>query len=64
MGSGMGPMSMTAPTDQQSVMDGVRNPGCGEYPKSPMCFKDNRATLQVEVQVLWEISAGSSAFKK
>jgi FtsP/CotA-like multicopper oxidase with cupredoxin domain len=48
MGSGMGPMDMAAPVDQGTVMDEVRNPKCGEYPKDPMsCFKDNRATLHL-----------------
>ena len=28
-------------------MDGVRNPVCTEAPKSPNCFKDNRATLHL-----------------
>ncbi len=33
--------------DQGTVMDEVRNPMCSEYPKSDMCFKDNRATLHL-----------------
>ncbi|HSL30664.1 MAG TPA: fibronectin type III domain-containing protein [Anaerolineales bacterium] len=47
MGSGMGPMEMTEPTDQGSVIDMVRNPDCSEYPKGAHCFKDNRATLHL-----------------
>jgi len=47
MGSGMGPMGMADPVDLGSVLDGVRNPLCSEYPKSDMCFKDNRATLHL-----------------
>ena len=47
MGSGMGPMAMPDPVDQGTVMDGVRNPMCSEYPKAADCFKDNRATLHL-----------------
>ncbi len=47
MGSGMGPMVMADPMDEGSVMDMVRNPMCGEYPKPMDCFKDNRATLHL-----------------
>ena len=47
MGSGMGPMGLPDPVDQGTVMDGVRNPVCTEAPKSPDCFKDNRATLHL-----------------
>ena len=47
MGSGMGPMDMPEPLDEGTVMDMVRNPMCGEYPKSDACFKDNRATLHL-----------------
>ena len=36
MGSGMGPMAMTAPVDEGTVMDGVRNPMCSEYPKDDL----------------------------
>ncbi len=47
MGSGMGPTGMTDPADDGTVMDMVRNPMCGEYPKAYDCFKDNRATLHL-----------------
>ena len=47
MGSGMGPMGLPDPVDEGTVMDGVRNPVCTESPKSPDCFKDNRATLHL-----------------
>src|SRR5574341_2367833 len=33
MGSGMGPTGMPDPADDGTVMDGVRNPMCSEYPK-------------------------------
>ena len=59
MGSGMGPMSMTASADQGSVMDGVRNPSCTEYPKGSDCFKDNRATLHLHGGVTPWISDGT-----
>ena len=47
MGSGMGPMEMMEPVNAGTVMDEVRNPMCSEYPKSSMCFKNNRATLHL-----------------
>ena len=47
MGSGMGPMAMPDPVNNNSVLDGVRNPVCSEYPKPIDCFKDNRATLHL-----------------
>ena len=59
MGSGMGPMGMMDPMDQGSVMDEVRNPLCSEYPKSDMCFKDNRATLHLHGGITPWISDGT-----
>lgn len=59
MGSGMGPMDMGSPADQGSVMDMVRNPMCSEYPKSDMCFKDNRATLHLHGGITPWISDGT-----
>jgi FtsP/CotA-like multicopper oxidase with cupredoxin domain len=59
MGSGMGPMNMGMPVDQGSVMDAVRNPLCTSYPKSDMCFKDNRATLHLHGGVTPWISDGT-----
>ncbi len=59
MGSGMGPMAMTDPADQGTVMDGVRNPACTEYPKGANCFKDNRATLHLHGGVTPWISDGT-----
>ena len=47
MGSGLGPTGAAEPADQGTVMDGVRNPACTEYPKDGACFKDNRATLHL-----------------
>ena len=47
MGAGMGPMEMMEPMDEGTVMDMVRNPECGEYPKPDECFADNRATLHL-----------------
>ena len=59
MGSGLGPMVMTDPVDQGTVMDEIRNPLCSEYPKSDMCFKDNRATLHLHGGVTPWISDGT-----
>jgi FtsP/CotA-like multicopper oxidase with cupredoxin domain len=59
MGSGMGPMSMPAPTDNGSVTDEVRNPACTDAAKSDMCFKDNRATLHLHGGITPWISDGT-----
>ncbi len=60
MGSGMGPMmGMADPVDEGTVLDGVRNPLCNEYPKSDMCFKDNRATLHLHGGITPWISDGT-----
>jgi FtsP/CotA-like multicopper oxidase with cupredoxin domain len=59
MGSGMGPMSMTDPVDAGSVLDAIRNPMCTQYPKSSMCFKDNRATLHLHGGITPWISDGT-----
>lgn len=59
MGSGMGPMDMMEPMNENSVMDMVRNPMCSEYPKSDMCFKDNRATLHLHGGITPWISDGT-----
>ncbi len=59
MGSGMGPMPMDPPMDESSVMDMVRNPMCGEYPKGMGCFKDNRATLHLHGGITPWISDGT-----
>jgi len=60
MGSGMGPMAMQEPTDLGTVMDGVRNPKCSEYPKDTMnCFADNRATLHLHGGITPWISDGT-----
>lgn len=59
MGSGMGPMEMTPPADEGSVLDGVRNPACNAYPKSDMCFKDNRALLHLHGGITAWISDGT-----
>ena len=59
MGSGMGPMAMAAPTNDSTVMDGIRNPLCTEASKSDMCFKDNRATLHLHGGVTPWISDGT-----
>jgi FtsP/CotA-like multicopper oxidase with cupredoxin domain/fibronectin type 3 domain-containing protein len=60
MGSGTIPESMLNPMDQGSVLDGVRNPLCSEYPKDGMnCFKDNRATLHLHGGVTPWISDGT-----
>ena len=59
MGSGMGPMGLPDEVDQGTVMDGVRNPVCSEAPKSPDCFKDNRATLHLHGGISPWISDGT-----
>jgi len=59
MGSGMGPMTMSGPTDLGTVTDGVRNPICTQYPKDDACFKDNRATLHLHGGVTPWISDGT-----
>jgi FtsP/CotA-like multicopper oxidase with cupredoxin domain len=59
MGSGMGPMAMPDPVDEGTVLDGVRNPACTEYPKSDMCFKDDRATLHLHGGITPWISDGT-----
>ena len=59
MGSGMGPMGLPDPVDEGTVMDGVRNPVCTEAPKSPDCFKDNRATLHLHGGISPWISDGT-----
>ena len=60
MGSGMGPMDMGMPMNMGTVTDEVRNPPCGEHPKSDMsCFKDNRATLHLHGGITPWISDGT-----
>ena len=60
MGSGMAPMTgMADPTDQDSVLDEVRNPECTQAPKDAMCFKDNRATLHLHGGITPWISDGT-----
>jgi FtsP/CotA-like multicopper oxidase with cupredoxin domain len=59
MGSGMVPMNMMAPMNNGTVMDEVRNPPCGEYPKGMDCFKDNRATLHLHGGITPWISDGT-----
>lgn len=59
MGSGMGPIAMPDPADLGTVLDGVRNPMCTEYPKSADCFKDNRATLHLHGGITPWISDGT-----
>jgi FtsP/CotA-like multicopper oxidase with cupredoxin domain len=60
MGSGMGPMTMMDPMDMGSVMDGVRNPMCGETTKNRMdCFAETRATLHLHGGITPWISDGS-----
>lgn len=59
MGSGMGPMDMAKPTNEGTVLDGVRNPECTGSPKSDMCFRDNRATLHLHGGITPWISDGT-----
>jgi FtsP/CotA-like multicopper oxidase with cupredoxin domain len=60
MGSGMGPMAMSDPMDEGTVMDMVRNPMCSEWPKGDGCFKDNRATLHLHGGTTPWISDGTA----
>ena len=69
MGSGMGPngialdpvtkVPMDMAADDGVVTDGVRNPACGETPKPPTCFKENRATLHLHGGITPWISDGT-----
>ena len=69
MGSGMGPNAvMLDPTtkvpmdmigDPGTVLDGVRNPACGETPKPRTCYLENRATLHLHGGVTPWISDGT-----
>ncbi|HPT24549.1 MAG TPA: multicopper oxidase domain-containing protein [Anaerolineaceae bacterium] len=63
MGAGMGPMDMMAPMDEGSVLDGVRNPICGEANRTPMermmCFAETRATIHLHGGITPWISDGT-----
>ncbi|WP_282365165.1 Ig-like domain-containing protein [Arthrobacter sp. AL08] len=69
MGAGAGPSMMTLdPTtkipvdmakDEKSVLDGVRNPMCGETPKPTTCYSENRATLHLHGGITPWISDGT-----
>jgi FtsP/CotA-like multicopper oxidase with cupredoxin domain len=68
MGSGMGPKGVTLgaagvpndmATDLGTVLDGVRNPMCGETPKPLTCYTENRATLHLHGGVTPWISDGT-----
>ena len=68
MGAGTGPgmMSLDAngvpidmAMDEGSVLDGVRNPLCGETPKPAGCFTENRATLHLHGGITPWISDGT-----
>lgn len=60
MGSGMGPMAgMTAPVDNGSVLDGVRNPVCTDNAQDPSCFTQNRALLHLHGGITPWISDGT-----
>jgi FtsP/CotA-like multicopper oxidase with cupredoxin domain len=61
MGAGMGPMNMMMPPmDQQSVMDEIRNPMCGETDKNRMgCYADTRASIHLHGGITPWISDGS-----
>ena len=51
------PMDMA--DDQQSVLDGVRNPECGNSPKPAGCFSENRAELHLHGGITPWISDGT-----
>ncbi len=61
MGAGMGPLEgMMDPMDMGSVMDGVRNPMCGELTRNRAdCFAESRATLHLHGGITPWISDGS-----
>ncbi len=61
MGSGEAPGAMTDPVvDEGTVLDGVRNPECSEYPKNlDLCFQDPRATLHLHGGITPWISDGT-----
>jgi len=67
MGSGAGPDMVTldankvpmGPTDSGTVLDGVRNPACGETPKPTSCYSENRATLHLHGGITPWISDGT-----
>ncbi|MDJ0339068.1 Ig-like domain-containing protein [Cryobacterium sp. PH31-O1] len=69
MGAGSGPDMMTLDpatkipmdmaTDEKSVLDGVRNPMCGETPKPTTCYSENRATLHLHGGITPWISDGT-----
>ncbi|MBP7687337.1 MAG: multicopper oxidase domain-containing protein [Thermoflexales bacterium] len=68
MGAGPGPdmmeldpggVPLDMAMDEGSVIDEVRNPVCGETPKSRECFSENRATLHLHGGVTPWISDGT-----
>lgn len=69
MGAGAGPQMMTLDPktkipvdmamDDKSVLDGVRNPMCGQTPKPTTCFSENRATLHLHGGITPWISDGT-----
>ena len=68
MGAGMGPdgmmldandVPMDMTTDAHTVMDGVRNPVCGQVPKPADCYTENRATLHLHGGITPWISDGT-----
>lgn len=69
MGAGAGPDMMTLnpvtkvpedmARDEGSVLDGVRNPMCGETPKPSTCYSENRATLHLHGGITPWISDGT-----
>lgn len=68
MGSGMGPkliqldaagFPIDMVNDAKTVLDGVRNPMCGETPKPTSCYSENRATLHLHGGITPWISDGT-----
>ncbi len=69
MGSGAGPDMMQLDpnthvpidmaADEGSVLDGVRNPMCGQDPKPRTCYSENRATLHMHGGITPWISDGT-----
>ena len=57
---GAGPATDWTPTDDGTVLDGVRNPLCTQSPKSATdCYKDSRATLHLHGGISPWISDGT-----
>ena len=60
MGAGMAPVDQPAPMDNDTVLDDIRNPMCGEVSNAKSgCYTENRATLHLHGGVTPWISDGT-----